>query len=174
MVAAALGRRRRVSTPIDVLHDEIDVVARHLHVLHAARTQCKRGCASCCVDELTVFEVEAEPIRRGFAALLAEGSPHALGGCAFLDEAGGCRVYASRPYVCRTQGLPLRWLDEDEGGAFERRDICPLNEEGEPIEDLRDDACFTLGPVEERLAGLAIGDGRPGRVSLRSLFVRPA
>ena len=162
-----------MTVPIDALHDEIDVAARHLHVLHAARTQCKRGCAGCCVDDLTVFEVEAEPIRRGFGKLLAEGLPHPLGGCAFLDETGGCRVYASRPYVCRTQGLPLRWLDEDAEGAFERRDICPLNEAGQPIEELPETACFTLGPVEERLARLAIGDGDRARITLRSLFVRP-
>jgi uncharacterized protein len=163
--------------PIDQLHDEIEGVARHLHVLHEARTQCKKGCAGCCVDDLTVFDIEAEAIRRGYAALLATGVPHAIGACAFLDEYGGCRVYAERPYVCRTQGLPLRWLEEatadEEGealGIVEHRDICPLNEAGEPIEELDANACFTLGPFEERLARMDLAAGNAPRMALRALF----
>jgi hypothetical protein len=105
------------------LHAEIELVARHLHVIHAARTQCRNGCASCCVDDLTVFAVEAEAIQRGFGELLREGTPHVEGACAFLDEAGGCRVYAQRPYVCRTQGLPLRWLEETTTGEIIERRI---------------------------------------------------
>ncbi len=153
-----------------LLHAEVDRETRRLHVVHAARLQCKRGCSSCCVDELTVFEVEADRIRRHHGDLLAEGAPHAEGACAFLDEAGACRIYAERPYVCRTQGLPLRWIADDE---VERRDICPLNEAGEPIELLRAEDCWTLGPIEERLAGLQIETANSsGRVRLRALFSR--
>jgi len=159
---------------ITTLHDEVDAKARHLHVLHAARTMCRKGCSSCCVDGLTVFEVEAAPIRRNHAALLATGIPHAEGLCAFLDDAGACRIYADRPYVCRTQGLPLRWLDERDGEVVELRDICPLNEEGTPIEDLAEEDCWTLGPVEERLALLQMnshaGASVAARTSLRALF----
>src|SRR5512134_1307867 len=95
------------------LHDEIDVLAERLHTHHAARLQCRRGCASCCVDDITVFEVEAERIRAHHAELLASGQSHLPGACAFLDDEGGCRIYADRPYVCRTQGLPLRWIEGD-------------------------------------------------------------
>lgn len=159
---------------IHALHAAIDVDARRLHVLHAARLQCKRGCAACCVDELSVSAVEAAEIRRHHAALLATAAPHAVGACAFLDDAGACRIYAERPYVCRTQGLPLRWLDGEDGdeeALVELRDICPLNEPGEPIELLPADACWTLGPIEERLAQLQQASGLPPeRISLRSLF----
>lgn len=160
------------------LHAAIDVDARRLHVLHAARLQCKRGCAACCVDELSVSAVEAAEIRHHHAALLASGAPHAIGACAFLDDAGACRIYAERPYVCRTQGLPLRWLDEDdadEEALVELRDICPLNEPGEPIELLVAEACWTLGPIEERLAQLQHASGLPPqRIPLRSLFAQSA
>ena len=60
-------------------------------------------------------------IRAEQAELLGKGRPHPPGACAFLDGEGACRVYDSRPYRCRTQGLPLRWFDE---GPF-----------GEPVED---------------------------------------
>ncbi len=167
---------------IDALHAEVETRARHLHVLHAERLHCAEGCSGCCADELSVFEVEAAPIRAHHAALLATGTPHAEGGCAFLDDAGACRIYAHRPYVCRTQGLPLRWLDEQDGHLVELRDICPLNEEGAPVETLAEDDCWTLGPIEERLATLqhathiaAVSGGAASNVGtrtrLRALFV---
>ncbi len=155
------------------VYQDVDEEADRLAALHRARLQCGRGCCSCCVDGLTVFEVEAENIRRHYGALLREGTPHAEGACAFLDEAGACRIYPQRPYVCRTQGLPLRWIDQEpDGDLIELRDICPLNEQGTPIESLPQDACWTIGPFEERLARLQarVDGGELRRIPLRSLF----
>jgi Fe-S-cluster containining protein len=151
------------------LHREVDARASEFAALHAARLQCQRGCSSCCVDGVTVFAIEAERIRANNKELLADGAPHPPGACAFLDAKGACRIYADRPYVCRTQGLPLRWLDEERGA--ELRDICPLNETSEPIESLPESACWTLGPTEARLADLQRECGNEGeRVALRDLF----
>jgi len=156
------------------LHDGVERDAAQLAARHRERLQCRRGCVDCCVDELTVFGVEAERIRRGAARLLAEGTPHPPGACAFLGRDGACRIYGERPYVCRTQGLPLRWIEEERAGvAVELRDICPLNEEGPAVESLDEDACWTLGPVEGRLAALQQRfAGDLGRVRLRDLFHR--
>jgi uncharacterized protein len=157
------------------LHTEVDLQAGHLNVLHAKRLQCRKGCCSCCVDGLTVFEVEAENIRRHQSVLLSKSTPHPEGACAFLDEAGACRIYEHRPYVCRTQGLPLRWVEErSDGNSVELRDICPLNESGLPLETMPAEECWSIGPFEEwlvRLQALADG-GKLRRVPLRSLFVR--
>ena len=102
--------------------------------------------------------------------------PHPPGACAFLDAAGGCRIYADRPYVCRTQGLPLRWLEEREDGEWvEYRDICPLNEQGPPVEELELEDCWSIGIYEPRLLDLQEalqGPGPPRRVALRDLFTR--
>ena len=152
---------------LEELHDEVDRRAAALAQQHAERMVCRRGCFGCCVDDITVFEVEAERIRNGAPELLAEGSPHPPGRFAFLGSEGECRIYALRPYVCRTQGLPLRWIDDE--AEAELRDICPLNDEGEPIEELAATDCWTLGEFEERLARMQ-GDGR--RVALRDLFER--
>jgi hypothetical protein len=159
------------------LHREVGARAASLFERHAARVQCRLGCRECCVDGITVFEVEAERIRRSHRHLLASGPPHPLGACAFLDAEGVCRIYAERPYVCRTQGLPLRWLEEGEAGApVEYRDICPLNDVGgEPVESLPVDDCWTIGPTEGRLAALQEGYGAGARrVALRSLFEEEA
>lgn len=160
---------------VEELHEAVDRGAAALAERHRARLRCGRGCSACCVDGLTVFEVEAARIRAEHGELLRSGRPHPAGACAFLGDAGECRIYAARPYVCRTQGLPLRWLEERPGeGGVERRDICPLNEAGEPLEALRPEACWTLGPVEARLRRLAAeaGGGALRRVVLRDLFER--
>ncbi len=165
-------------TRLREIHDGVDEKAGSLHRQHSDRLQCRRGCSACCVDDITVFEVEADRIRWHWAEFLASAAPHPDGMCAFLDGEGACRVYAHRPYVCRTQGLPLRWLEERDGATVELRDICHLNEPGEPIEELAVDDCWSLGAIEGELAELQVwaqadADGdRLRRVALRSLFTR--
>jgi len=162
---------------VEAFHAEVDIGVSRLEALHGERLTCHRGCHSCCLDGITVLEVEAARIRAHHADLLATGTPNPEGACAFLDHEGACRIYPNRPYVCRTQGLPFRWLEPtgpDEG--IEYRDICPLNEAGTPVEHLPPDACWTLGSTEERLAGIqeeVQGSGADlRRLALRSLFAQ--
>ena len=54
-----------------VLREEIDRDAAALASVHAERLRCRRGCHDCCIDGLTVFEVEADAIRDAFPELLA-------------------------------------------------------------------------------------------------------
>ena len=163
---------------VDRLHRDVDGRAARLAEKNAARMHCGLGCTDCCVDDLTVFEVEAEVIRTRHAELLRSGTPRAEGACAFLDDDGGCRIYADRPYVCRTQGLPLRWFTEDDRlQPVELRDICPLNDQdGEwpPLEGMPANAFWTIGPYESQLRRLQAsrGDHGDGRVRLRDLFHR--
>jgi len=158
------------------VHAAVDARASAVAAHHGPRLTCRRGCSGCCQDDLTVYTVEAMRIEAEHSDLLREGRPGPAGACAFLDAEGGCRIYASRPYVCRTQGLPLRWLEEGNDWEFvERRDICPLNAEGPAIEALPDDRCWEIGPVEDRLslAQEALDGGVLERVSLRGLFRSP-
>lgn len=158
---------------IGELYGEIDSLTSRLDRTLSRRLRCRRGCKSCCVDDITVFQVEAEYIRYHHTDLLLSASPHPPGMCPFLDGEGGCRIYENRPYVCRTQGYPLRWLEEDDAaGVVEMRDICPLNDEGEAIEELDEEECWTIGPFEGRLASLQFeaDGGRMTRVRLRDLF----
>ncbi len=149
-------------------HEDVDRAAAQVASHHRGRLRCALGCTDCCLDDLTVFEVEAARIRSECAALLDSEPPHPPGRCAFLDASGACRIHTQRPYVCRTQGLPLRWIED----AIEYRDICPLNEEGPAIEELPTTHCWTIGPLEERLQALQrrCGGGELKRVALRDLF----
>ena len=176
MPSAAEAREALAS--LEKLHQEIDRESDRLTKRHAERLRCGRGCSACCIDGLTVSAVEAERIRRAHPALLAGGEPYPPGACAFLDTDGSCRVYASRPSVCRSQGLPLRFFVEDDDEEIEeRRDICPLNlPDGPPLDELAEDDCWLVGPFElalERIATAFAGEDH-ARVSLRGLFERRA
>jgi Fe-S-cluster containining protein len=137
---------------LEDLHAEVDRRAAELTKLHGEAITCRRGCFGCC------------RIRARFAPLLASAAPHPPGRCAFLGSEGECRIYEARPYVCRTQGLPLRWIEEE--AEVEYRDVCELNE-GVGVESAEAEECWTIGEVEERLARM--NEGR-GRVGLRELF----
>jgi len=172
--------RQPRNTPEDVLaevqawHREVDTQAAEVAGRLGDRLRCARGCAACCRDDITVFTVEAALIRRHCGDLIVDAQAHPEGQCAFLSSAGACRIYSFRPYVCRTQGLPLRFFDHGpHGQPVEFRDICPLNEPGEPRLDLLpEESCWTIGPAEGRLAELQRAfDGRLHRVALRDLFL---
>ena len=167
---------QQVMGELHAIYSELDHLTRALADTHARRLQCRRGCTRCCVDDLTVFQVEGENIRHLHGELLETAAPHEPGACAFLDRDGSCRIYESRPYVCRTQGLPLRWIDElEDGEMVEMRDICPQNDTPPPIETLPVEHCWTLGPFEEKLASLQVklGGWDLHRVPLRELFRNP-
>jgi len=159
-------------------YKEVDNLTSKLNERHKTRLKCKAGCFFCCVDNITVFEVEAEFIKKNNVELLKSELPHPQGFCAFLNNKGECRIYEHRPYVCRTQGLPLRWLEEiNEEELIDMRDICPLNEEGEPIVNLKIEDCWTIGPFEEKLAEIQSNyekqtttENKMTRIELRKLF----
>uniref|UniRef100_A0A7V3E8U1 YkgJ family cysteine cluster protein n=1 Tax=Ignavibacterium album TaxID=591197 RepID=A0A7V3E8U1_9BACT len=160
---------------LNEFYEEVDKLTSELNLKHKSRLKCKAGCFSCCVDNITVFDIEAENIKQHYSELLENELPHPEGYCAFLNEKGECRIYEHRPYVCRTQGLPLRWIEEiNEEELIEMRDICPLNEEGEPIVNIKPEDCWTIGPFEEKLASIQrnYSDKPMGqnRVRLRDLF----
>jgi hypothetical protein len=155
------------------LHREVDALTSQVTAKHAGRLGCRRGCAGCCQDDLSVLAIEAARIRAYHATLLEQARPHCPGACAFLDGEGACRIYEQRPYVCRTQGLPLRWFEQDaDSWGRELRDVCPLNLRGVDLDALSEDAVWLIGPFEIRLASLQaeFGGEQVQRVPLRSLF----
>lgn len=176
MLCAAFGRaddsRLKLNEKLRKFYEAVDANSAKLQKIHAERLNCKKGCAACCVDEITVFEIEAENIKKNHAELLENEQPHDAGKCAFLDDADACRIYENRPYICRTQGLPFRWFDDFEDELVELRDICPLNDAGEPIENLDAEKCWTIGEFEAKLAELQkeSGKGELKRIALRDLF----
>lgn len=162
-------------TILEALHKFYEALDKHIQSIeekNQSRINCKKGCFSCCKDDLEVFGIEAKNIQNQFPELLNNEEAAPIGGCAFLDTEGACRIYSARPFICRTHGVPIAFLEEDEEGVYELRDICPLNEEGEPLEDLVEDKIFQNNAWEEKLAELQIiaDKGKMDRILLRDLF----
>ncbi|HBT97317.1 MAG TPA: hypothetical protein DEB25_06665, partial [Desulfobulbaceae bacterium] len=139
--------RRRYDRLIKEVDSQIEGLRRFL----GPRLNCRPGCAACC-QPFSVFALEAALIVGRMAKLAAnQAQPSAPGVCVFLDN-DLCRIYAIRPLICRSQGLPLAYAD------LERQCLevsaCPINfpEETEfAVEEL-----LFLDAANRRLAALNI------------------
>lgn len=120
-----------------VLH-KVDAKFAEIQGKHAARMQCGAGCHACCLPGLTVCGVERDHLLQHIDATpglqerleqLQAQNPHGGTRCSMLDADGRCLVYAARPLVCRSHGVPLHV----EAG---RLDACPLNFTDLPLAQL--------------------------------------
>ncbi|MCB9574928.1 MAG: YkgJ family cysteine cluster protein [Kofleriaceae bacterium] len=109
-------------TPLDRLGElaaRVDAFFARVAARHGADLRCAAGCDGCCRTRLTVTTVEADAVRGHVATLeapararLAEVAARPVDAaaprCAALDDDGRCLVYAARPLVCRSHGVPIR------------------------------------------------------------------
>jgi Fe-S-cluster containining protein len=105
-----------------LVHD-IDIMADTLtRERFSTVMQCRAGCSDCCV-QFSVLPLEAALVAEmlGGRALSAKQENEK---CLLLSD-DLCLVYEVRPIICRTQGLPLGYIDE-EAGAIEVS-ACPIN-----------------------------------------------
>jgi len=123
------------------LRAKVDEFCRAATESSQGALRCEAGCHGCCVAELSVSPVEAQMLSRALDALPSatretlRARAHTDAGCMLLDAKGRCSVYASRPLVCRTQGLALAYpadlIPEEAimGRDAQGRDVtyCPLN-----------------------------------------------
>ena len=98
--------------------------------IHGATLSCGPGCASCC-RAFSVLPLEAACLRHAIGALPAVNQERLGRNLAEDDDRCPlliddlCGIYAARPVICRTQGLPLAYVDA-EREAIEVS-ACPLN-----------------------------------------------
>ncbi len=145
------------------LVEDVDYAAERITARYVAHLRCRAGCSGCCNHHLSVFEVEAAEVRRALRSLppetmdflrkqaretLAKEARGEFPSCPLLVD-DLCSIYASRPIICRTQGLPLLITNDD--GSREV-DFCPLNF-GLPnaTNELHEDSLVLLESVNERL-----------------------
>lgn len=124
------------------LRDSADQMAEHLGIVHSGQLVCRKGCCNCCTN-LSVFPVEFFAIveqmkKAGWTKLHFD----AAAVCGYLDEQRACEIYPFRPIICRTQGLPLAFYDDDTQGYSVT--FCPKNFTGGEPEQLSFGADNTL------------------------------
>lgn len=107
---------------------------------------CAPGCSSCC-RRFSVLPLEAALLKG--TAIAASTRIQGEDSCPFLSE-GLCSIYIQRPLICRTQGLPIGYIDE----THERIEVsaCPLNFAEDHHFDYED--LLLLDPINHRLAAL--------------------
>jgi hypothetical protein len=91
---------------------EADSECRRLEELHSKLMVCRRGCTSCCMD-FSIFPVEFFSIAEELKGKEIKFNSKAKEGeCPMLVE-GSCSIYPSRPFICRSHGLPLLSMGDD-------------------------------------------------------------
>lgn len=138
-----MSTRAELSATLVQLRRRVDAHFDAALARSPAAFSCGPGCESCCHVRIGVFTVEAAPIRDALAQLAVTDPPlrarirhqaddpgHAER-CALLVD-GRCSVYAVRPLICRSHGLPIAAADLGDPAAPLRLDHCPLNFRDEP------------------------------------------
>jgi uncharacterized protein len=107
------------------LRQQTDGLTAGLEKIHTGRLVCRKGCCQCCTN-LTVFPVEFFSIVEEMK-LAGWNKPafDAARTCGYLNGQMECEIYPFRPMICRTQGLPLAFYDDDAQGYSVT--FCPKN-----------------------------------------------
>jgi Fe-S-cluster containining protein len=115
------------------LVERVDALAQRIETEFRAQIACRRGCDACC-RHLSLFWVEGVALAQALDALPETAAERirergrraaADGPCPLLED-GVCLLYAARPIICRTHGLPLLAGE----GEARRIDYCPENFRG--------------------------------------------
>ena len=112
------------------LVEKIDQFCQGITAAHREQIACRAGCAGCC-RHLSLFPVEACNVALAIARLPDTQQRIALAQAGDDDrcpllQAERCLIYAHRPIICRTHGLPLLIQEQD----TQRIDYCPENFHG--------------------------------------------
>jgi Fe-S-cluster containining protein len=111
------------------LREEIDNECSRLEKLHKNYLSCAPGCTGCCVN-FNIFPVEFYSIREeNSKGGININKSYTEGNCVFLVD-NLCSIYGSRPIICRTHGLPLLAMGEEEWELSH----CELNFKENPPE----------------------------------------
>jgi Fe-S-cluster containining protein len=164
--------------PYRALLAQVDLLCARIGAAFPAEIKCRAGCATCCTLQ-GVLPVEAASLAlacRRLPAADGEALRARLQAAADADRCplltdDCCPLYAARPIICRTHGLPL--LVEDEHGR--RVDRCPLNFTG--LATLPGSAIIALETLNQALvvanrhflATCFAEGGIPERIALRDV-----
>jgi Fe-S-cluster containining protein len=129
-----------------LLRNEIDRLCSKLEEAHKEHITCHPGCHQCCMD-FNIFPIEFYSIQYELKGNNACFNPKAANPeCLFLIK-GLCSIYVSRPVICRTHGLPLLQMGEDEW----QLSYCELNFKKDNLPDFDESNTFVQDRFNSRL-----------------------
>jgi Fe-S-cluster containining protein len=102
-----------IFTDYHKLREDADLICSSLTSVHLKNLNCAPGCHKCCMD-FSIFPVEFYSILKesvGKKIKTRDAAPEEE--CLFLLD-GLCSIYEFRPLICRTHGLPMLYMGEEE------------------------------------------------------------
>ena len=135
--------------PYYQLRKEIDSLCESIENIHHQRIHCKSGCDQCCMA-ISVFPVEFYAIRAELDQKSISNLPVCQNDedCRYLVD-HRCAIYASRPVICRTHGLPLLYMSL-EGDDYELS-CCELNFTDFDPEDFGEENTYPMDRINSEL-----------------------
>lgn len=91
---------------------KVDELSSALAKQHNQHMLCKKGCDLCCMN-YRIFPVEYYAMQKALEDKPVVTSESVDGSCVFLHE-HACQIYEARPTICRTHGLPLLYMNDDQ------------------------------------------------------------
>lgn len=137
------------------LVEKVDGLCRAIEEALSGYLTCREGCGSCC-KAITLFPVEAAALQSAMAKLPDDQAEairrHVAANpgndaCPLLKD-DRCLLYAARPIICRTHGLPIMFTENGQ----RRVDYCPLNLQG--LEKLPGTAVINLDNLNQLLVAV--------------------
>jgi len=147
--------------PLDAyrqLIERLDAFFERVRRRHPDLIRCGPGCETCCHRDLSLHPFEAEllaeaagglapPVQQRVRGRAERALRDAEAPCPLLED-GRCVLYAARPVICRTHGLPMLVPGE------ESVSLCPLNFQG--ALEIGGRCVLDLTPVNQILATVQI------------------
>lgn len=100
---------------------DVDRRTETLYEMHKTHMKCKKGCDLCCMN-YQIFPVEYFAIQQALKQKSVETVESIDGSCVFLKD-HLCQIYENRPFICRTHGLPLLFMNDEQWELS----VCELN-----------------------------------------------
>ena len=130
------------------LQNSLDTRISELETIHTKHLMCKNKCAECCMS-FRILPIEFYAISHEIQTKSIEFAENiAPEKCKFLIQ-NSCSIYAFRPFICRTQGLPNVYFNEDQE-AWDLS-ICELNFTNVPNEYFTEDNCLNMDAFNTEL-----------------------
>ncbi|MBR5704829.1 MAG: YkgJ family cysteine cluster protein [Deltaproteobacteria bacterium] len=137
---------------------QLDAFGTRIRVRYGNQMRCRRGCADCC-QHLSLSSVEGVFIRQALRVLppheredLLHHAAHSGEDVCPLLQEDICLLYAARPVICRTHGLPLLYRTEDGPQVS----CCPHNLAAFSAESLPGTDVLNMEVVNTTLAAIDV------------------
>ena len=131
------------------LRREIDLVSDQLNTKHKNHMQCKKGCDFCCMN-YSIFPIEFNFIvnalkKKNEKPLVNNEAEEEV--CIFLIN-NQCSIYSERPIICRTHGLPLLYMNNNNEWELS---ACDLNFTDFEMNDFSEENTFPQDKFNSKL-----------------------